>query len=105
MQHIGQESIEEYERIVSAVSSNGTFFNVKLVEWKERANAMDRLTAFVTSHTEVVNRSKKFITVVDAFSKGLADNNSKVLFAAQKAFIKTIPLLKVRFYQGNSFRI
>lgn len=80
---------------MSAVSSNGTFFNVKLVEWKERANAMDRLTAFVTSHTEVVNRSKKFITVVDAFSKGLADNNSKVLFAAQKAFIKTIPLLKV----------
>ena len=64
------------------------------VDWKERASGVDKLASFAATHPEV-NRSKKFMGIVDAFSKGMSDNNSKVLFAAQRAFLKSITQIHV----------
>ena len=60
-------------------------------------SGVEKLASFAVTHPEV-NRSKKFSGIVDAFCKGLSDNNSKVLFAAQRAFLKSIQ--QIRGFSG-----
>ena len=93
----GQEP-EQFENIpvmMGAMASNGYYIYFIYLEWKVRLSTINSLVEFCEDYDSELNKSTKFVSVIEMFSKGINDSNIKVSIRALDALEKVIPLLKV----------
>lgn len=76
--------------------------NMTSNDWKVRVNAIDSLLISAEKYPEYLQRSTKFVTVLEAFVKGLSDSNAKVTIKSVSALEKFIPLFKTGIEQNIS---
>ncbi len=74
--------------------------NMSSSDWKARVDAIEALMDLAEKNAEFLQRSTKFVIVLEALVKGLSDSNSKVSLKAVSALERFVPLFKTGIEQN-----
>lgn len=98
---LSKKGIKSPVNYISSAEEPSEFENIPIIaanmtsnDWKLRVSAIDTLINAAEKHTEFLQQSSKFVTVLEAFVKGLSDSNTKVSLKSVSALEKFVPLFK-----------
>ena len=74
--------------------------NMSSNDWKARLDSIDALMNISEKTAGYLQRSSKFVTVLEALVKGLTDSNAKVSLKAVSVLEKFVPLFKTGIEQN-----